>query len=309
MPLFNPDNMYKKLLKQAWQIVWQHPFLWFFGLFATFLWGNEFNFLINNFSQFSNWFKNLTGSGVFIFSSFGVFSKIFSLLPGPVLISFIVLAFLGLLFLYLANLSLGAIIFASRKIKDGETTSFRETFKTGIRYSPAVILVNILTYLVIFGLILPQKIPGLHLFLKQLHLTIPFVVIMIILILLTVVVSFLFRFTVCAIVLEKKRVLGGLKRAVGFLIKNYRPTLILTFWLFLISIAAALLVFLILTATSLPFFALSTLFHQIGLSFLFKPLSVILFLISLILVIFLGSILSAYQVVAWTLFFLELKVN
>lgn len=299
--------MYKNILKQAWRITWQCPFLWFFGLFATLLWGNEISLLIKNFNQLFNWFKNLTESKIFIFSNLGFLSEIFSLLPWSALISFFILTILGLLFIYLANFSIGAIIFTGQKMREKEKVSFRHAFKIGVHYSLIILLVNFLAYLIIYGLAFPQKIPGFQSFLTQTSLTIPLIIMMIVFTLFTVIISFLSRFTICAIVLEKKRLLDGLKRSGQFLIKNYRPTLVLAFYLFLISLLVAVLIFLILAATSIPFFALSTLFHQIGLSFLFKPLSFILFFISLILVIFLGSVFSAYQIIAWTLFFLGLK--
>lgn len=291
----------KFLFKNSWNFVWHHPFLWFFGLFAAFFTNNETYLIVANFQRINKWadqliiFKSLQLQFQDLFFNFSPL-QFLNIKTNYHLIFAIILA---LLFFYLSFLSQISIILSVKNRHFKENMSFGKIWKESKNFIWSILGIYLIIFLLIYGFL---SLLGLSFFYQ---ISIPFVFYVFLFIILGFIVSFISRFTICFIVLKKKKVFNAIKMGSIFFFENWLTTIKISIYFSLITILIGLGLFLISVGASVPFLILVDLFLR--LNFVIGFWLVLAFWTFLIFVFFLllSSIFSAWQFSVWTSFFLQ----
>jgi len=159
-----------KLLEEAWEITKKYKFLWIFGISSTHLLSfplSSFNGIKNtlktswmsqnlNLLSFSN--LNFLNLADIIFPSLStpkvnlsILNPLFSFM-GLFLLS---LLFIALLLVIIYMISEIGLIWAVNKIRKGESTNFKETFKNSLRYFWRILFFNLFILLGLLITIIP----------------------------------------------------------------------------------------------------------------------------------------------------------
>ncbi len=293
----------KTLFKDSWKITWHNPYLWLFGLFAAFFANNEINLIIANFKRINNWIDQLI-----IFKALQLqFQKILSAFTS--LYSFnskasynlILTVIIALLFLYLSFLSQIAIISSVKQHQNKKPLSFRKAWRKGKNSLWPVVGIYVIALLVIYGFL---SFLGLSFF-YQIHL--PIAIYVISFLILGLLVSFISRFAVCFVVLEKEKIFNSIKKGFAFFFKNWFITVKTSVYLSLVAVLIGLGLFLVSVGTAVPFLILIDLFLRLNLVLGFWLVFVFWTILIITFFLILGSIFSVWQFSVWTSLFLKLR--
>ena len=317
-------QLYRTILSHAIKITWNNKYLWFFGLFATF---------ISSAGGYEIMAKILSGeSGVSMiglqsFLDTGVFSAQglanIKILAQTDLLNLIILiivwvaivAILALL-VWVAVVSQIAIISEStaimqdkKSIKDKEQSAKKEVFKpglsSGVKYFWPVFYLNFLlkaVLVLVFGTI------NYYLFFTAAQpggFIIEFCNIFIFTTFIAIILSlsFITKYAIVFVVTQKKSFLDSLKLGWDLFIKNYISSLGLAFILFSLNFFVGFVVALLVLVSSIPFLFLGLVLYKAAFFVGFWTVVTVamIFLISLITII--GSIITTFQIVCWTRLF------
>jgi len=306
--------MYRKILKQAWAITWNHKFLWFFGLFATFLvQGGEYEIL----------WRGISGGGESNFAFWEKLSRLnlteycsnaFSLIKSDplavlkIFIIFFILFVLSLFFIWLAVVSQAAIVKATAKISSGQKIGFINEIGEGALNFWPVLGLNIISRLVIGGgflllslLVVFSASAGL-----TWHAALFFLLLFMFFLPLAIVFSLLIKYSIAFAVIKKEKLTNSLKLGWDLFRKNWLTSLEMAFILFFIYFFSSLLIILLTIALAGPFLFLAFAFYQLSGIFGFWCIVVIGLLAIFAIIIGGGSLLNAFQISSWTTLFIEL---
>lgn len=291
----------KILFKHSWNIVWQNPILWLFGFFAAIFANNEINLIVVNFRRINNWIDQLI-----TFKAIKTqFREILSTLdPKQIFTSTalynLILAFIVIvLFLYICIISQIALISLIKKIKYKKTSS--QILKKSKKFFWPVLSVYILIYFITYGFLYLLNLP---LFYKA---PVPIIVYIIIFLLIAFFLSFILRFTILFIILEKEKIIAGIKKGSIFFFKNFFVTIKTSLCLFLITILFGISLFLVYMGTAFPLLAVMGLFLYLNFAFGFWITIILLTVILSVFFLLFSSIFSSFQFSVWTLLFLKLR--
>ncbi|MGB9609307.1 MAG: hypothetical protein ACP5IX_00680 [Patescibacteria group bacterium] len=295
----------KNLLKQSWQIVRHNPILWLFGFFSAFLWTNEVNLLINNTKFFSNNLNILLSSKILSQTIFNL--DTFKKLIGHLELANFIFIFLPILVLFiLALIAQICLIKGIQDAADGQKIIFSQSLKTVRSVFWLVFLLNIFSLAIIYLLFMILRLPFAYLFLKfsqTIWLIIYLILSLILLIPGSLVISFVTRFAIIDLITQPKNLWLSLKNAFSFFIHQWLKIIWLAIILIGIGFVFGLILFILITTASFPFLILSNFFYYLKIplgSWLMFSLGLLLLIL---LVCFLGSIFSAFQIAVWVLFF------
>jgi len=301
-------SVYRPILKKAWKITKENKFLWIFGFFITILTsGGEFNLLISKLSNLSNetvsfFFKNLYHFQ--FLKTPNTFLRTYLSLPPY---SFIIYTILSLVIIFLLLLlsvsSQGAIIKATKQIDKEEKVGIKNAFKEGKKLFWPMLGSNILGRILIYSILLIISLPFIFILIKTKTLL---YLCFIIYIVLTVILSFIIRFSYCYVVLENKNPIQALKSAISLFFKNWVVSLEMAFIIFLITILTGFIIILSIILALLPLFLIYLIFQSLNFSFglnLITPLAILIFIFIFITLI---SFLTTFQYSSWVLLFMRL---
>ncbi|MBU4482030.1 hypothetical protein L6278_02460 [Candidatus Parcubacteria bacterium] len=304
--------IYRPILKIAWQILWRAKYLWFFGFFAVLVSNSgEVNLAINNFSsvgkQTDSLFslKDLYSNGL-IGTLFSRLSEMFANFNAGVLVLLLILVALFLFILWLAITSQAGLIFGADKEYRKQISNFSSCFKAGRQNFWQVLGLNVIGKLIIFGLMFVLGAPLAWLYLKSTSSTAQFLFILlsfIILIPLAIIISFVIKYAIIFVVLNKQKVKESLKNGWNLFIKNWVVSIEMAILLFFVSILAGLAMVIVAIILAIPLSLLLYLFYAIQVQGFLMVATIIVF-VALILVLFwIGALLSTYQMTCWVLLF------
>jgi len=291
----------KTIFKNSWNFVWHHPFLWFLGFFAAFFTNNEIHLIITNFQLINKWvdqlivFRPIQIQFQNLLNTFGPL-QLLNIETNYHLIFAIILV---LLFFYLSFLSQITIILSVKNRHLKKLLSFKKLWRKSKNFFWPVAGIYLIFFLLIYGFL---SILGFS-FLYQI--SIPFVVYIIIFIILGFLVSFISRFAICSIVLEKKKFFKAIKTGTVFFFKNWLTTIKISIYFCFITILIGLGIFLVSLGTAVPFLILVDLFLRLNFVIGFWLVFVFWTILISILFLLLSSIFSAWQFSIWTLFFIK----
>ncbi len=311
-------QIYRPILRKAWEITRQNRFLWIFGIFAA-LAGNSgvYEILLKGFDRVVARGGSLPAQSTWLWIT-GMFSfprleDIY--IQSPFLASLLWIIFFGVVavlgvVIWLSMSSRAALITSVKKIAGRKKTNLHEGWTEGKKYFWPVLGLNLLSKALVFVLLLLITIPamlyltgqggnmGVNLFF--------YVLAFIIFTVLALIVSFMAVYASCFVVAAEKTFVEAIVDSWKMFIKNWLVSIEMALILFVLAIGVGLglIVFTVLymIPVALILFALSYLELSIGF-WLIMCLATLGWFVALF---FAGAIFSAFQFSSWTLLFLEL---
>jgi len=312
-------QIYRPILKKAWEITRQNRFLWVFGIFAA-LAGNSgiYEILLRGFDRVVSRGGTLMPEPTWLWVT-GMFSfprleEIY--VQSPILVSMLWIIFFGVIaalgvVIWLSMTSRAALIASVQKIVGRKKTNLREGWTEGKKYFWPVLGLNFLSKALIFVLLVLITIPamlfltggGASVGLDLLLYVLTFVIFTI----LALFVSFMAVYASCFVVAGQKPFVEAIVASWKMFIKNWLVSIEMALILFVLTIGVGigLILFSVLymIPVALLLFALSYLELSIGF-WLIICLATLGWFVALF---FAGAILSSFQFTSWTLLFLELS--
>jgi hypothetical protein len=287
----------KEIFKDCGRLIWANPFTWFLGLFAALFVNNEINLIIINFKKINNWINQLIFLNSFQLKVSDLFKNFLVNLnfkENPFLIVYI---FIALCFFYLAFHSQIALILFLKNKK----YSFKKIWRKSTSYIFPVFLVYFFSLIILYGFLFLLSFP----FFQNLPLSILFYII--IFIFLILFVSLISRFTVISLILEKKNILKAIKSSLFFLIHNFLIIIKTIIYINLIIIILGIIFFIVSLGILFPVLFLINLFLNINFIFGFWLITSLATLFIICLLLFTGSLFSAWQIMIWAMIFKKNK--
>ncbi len=286
---------YSSLLTKAWNIAWKNKILWFFGFLAALGgagWGGSgggtpnVSFNIN--SSISDYrrgdYPPAMQTTINKINSIDV-STILAIVFGVVCILLIIALVLWLL----SIVGRGGLIGGILKAETGEKVDFRETWNTGVRYFPPLLLIRLLG--IAIGILLAIVVGVFMLFVGVLTCGIGLIPMICVNIAIGIAISVWFAFMDYAVVVEKLGVGTAIGRAWSVMRDHIGPVFILWLILFAISLGVGLgLLILFAPSGILLFLSLLPLISGTG------SLDMVLLVIGIVLLVL--FILASYLVQA-----------
>ena len=307
---------YRLILKQAWNIAWKHKYLWLFGLFASIAAASgsfEYQILANSFqaSALENSYYHIN-SLILVGKTVGAlclgFISLFSydILTIINTLTVIIITFtLIAAFVWLAISSQGALVISVKKLlaikKKEAVLNIRENLVKGHHNFWPVLGLNILIKILIGLALFIMGVPLLFLAVDgSFYLAIIYTLAFIIFTPIAIALSLMIKYAIAYKVLDNENFSVALKKSINLFFNNWLISLEMGIILFIISFLAGLLLLLLIAIFIFPYISFAI---SYGLSWLI----ILLMLLALILILFVGSLLTTFQISAWTSLFLELK--
>jgi len=302
---------YRKILRQSLSITWHNKYLWFFGLFATFLGaGGEYQ-IINNVVE-NNGDTALNGIGRFfaifnpeLWSNIGPY---FAQDPRGALISIILLILALAIFIFLVILTISsqaALIDQAKKLYNNEKKDLgiSKGMMTGQSHFWPVLGVNILVkviiacifFLITLPIILTASTSGLPIAI--------YIILFLILVPVVMGLSLIAKYAIAYIVIKGNKFVEAIDNAFKLFSRNWVISLEMAFILIMINIIVGLMILVAMFAIAAPFVILSLIFANFTIFWLITFLGLTVLILA---VIWLGSMLTTFLINSWTKLFLEL---
>lgn len=315
MATINKKFYYREILKNAYQIVKNNKFLWFFGFFAAALGGfGEFESVFKDYGDITSTSDNIFNlqnlyEGGFFWIIFDNIKNFFSDFPWQ---AFIILLMTGVIFIviyWLAIVSQIALFDSSNKLYKKKKSNYIDGYKTGSKYFLPVLLVNIGFKIVLYGIFIVMAAPLLSWFLVRDNVWggILFVVLLFfIYIPISIIVSFIIKFTIAFIVIKGEKAWSAVKSAWKLFKNNWLVSIEMGLIILGLGILVGIVILLILGLAAVPFalIAIASLFFQSSTGL---AVAVILGLLTwFVIIAIIGSGYVAFQYSSWTILFLDL---
>ena len=313
-------NFYRKILKNAFLISWHNKYLWFFGIFATFLstsGGYEMMLKVMLGGESSKEYSIadtgiLTSEGLVNVKNLIVSSSGESLFFMGV--TLLVLVGLVLFVVWVATVSQCAIVSdyarltKAKVIKNEHVAKIKTSFDIASVSFWNVLFINVLNKVVlavvfaVVGVVAVAAATSNSGFVFEAL----FVLVFMIFIALTLSIAFVAKFAIGYIVVKNKNFFVAVKMGFRLFVNNWIISLELAFMLFSLNFVIGLVVSLVTFVIAIPFTFFSLLLGNIGgaMGFWVVALPGIVTLVVIITVM--GSLLTTFQISTWTGLFLEL---
>ena len=302
------SSLYRDIIKRAFLVTWQNGFLWIFGFFTSFLGlGSMYNFVIKN-SWDNTLFNGLLNKVLSISIAGTVISENFNKIGLSKLLLFFLALLLGVIviafLIWLAINSFGALIKASQILDKNKKITFTKSFKAqGKKFWP-LLLLNLLGKIFIY--ILLAITGGSLTYLLVNHSVgraLLYFFISLLFVAISLFITFLVIYASCFVVLKSKGFFESIQNAWKLFKKNWVVTVEAAVILFFINLLAKLGFFILLILFSIPFMLLLLLFYSASTAVMPTILLALWIFVGVLLLIFIGSIFSAFQIVTWTFLF------
>jgi len=299
---------YRPLLKKALEITIRNKFLWIFGVFAAFLGnGGVYDIL------WQGW-KYITSSTSVAITRFSTLSfeesgwaASYSQMPWVIIGAAIIIFILGAGFIFLVVSSQGSLIFATQKLAANRKVDFKTAWKEGVAKFVKLFSFHLFGKILIFVLLFLASVP---VFLKvggegSLGWIFSFISFLVF-VPLALMVSFSIIYGATSIMIKNVGFREAFHKSLDLFKKYWLESLEFALLLLALNVFVALALALLFIFLFLPFLALGT-----GFFFIFGTMGLwinitIFILLCLIIFALVGSVFGAFQVVAWTLFYLQI---
>jgi hypothetical protein len=301
-------RIYRDIIKQAWLTLWRYAWLWPFGLLAALAGnGGEYGSILSAVDKVASEGNLLTGIREALISNrFSVgwqnLEQALAQSPGYIIATLFLAAVTFLIAIWLIFVSQAALIKATGKIDAGESITFSEAAIAANHYFWPVLLLNILLRFAIWLLLAVAILPFLISYLAKAggaEFDSLIIVSFLIFIPLSILVSFIIKYAVIAVVLDNKSWWAALERAVNLFFRNWLVSLEMAGLMFAISTLVGIVVYS-LVATSLLTVPVYLAFAGLTLATLLK------FLPQILLLFIVGAWFSTFQFAAWTILYRRL---
>jgi hypothetical protein len=307
---------YRSLLKQALTIAWKQKYLWVFGLFASLVASSgswEYKILTENLNQSmagGSYYKlsGFLSVGEFIKNFFISFKNIFNYDLVTILnaITLLLIALIIMVvFVWLAIVCQAALVSGIKKLsnnkKKNSLLSLRLELAESNKHFWPVLGLNFLTKVLISVAFFIIGLPLLFILIKDsTTAAIIYTLLFIIFFPVATGLALMLKYAIAYNVLEKTSFVKSIKKAWQLFMKNWLVSLEMAIILFLISLLFSGLIMLFLFLSMAPLLILGLMFKAIW-------LVVFVMMIAIIVIVLTGSLLTTFQIAAWTSLFLRLK--
>lgn len=318
MPPTQKDFAFRDLFKRAYQLTRHNKLLWFFGFFAAFLGvGGELESLFQNYSSVTTTSDTIIGwQAVYqdgLFSSlFNNIRDFFGAYPAQGFLFLLLLLVVTGVLVWLAIISQIALFDSAQKLSANKKVNYSEAYGVGNRYFGPVFGVTVLirgAQYLFFGVIGSVLVSW---FLDGNSLTggIAFILFaFLILIPVSVIVSFMLRYAVAYIVLKGKKPMESIKLGWELFRKNWIASLEMAVLILGLGVVAGLIVAIAIGLASVPFILIAIAATFFGSAAGFAVAVLIGTIVWFILAALIGAMYVGFQYTAWTMFFMELDKN
>lgn len=308
------EPLYRTIIKKAWGQIKTHKWLWLFGLFTALLGnGGEIDILFQN--------NKLTDAPIFLnnlkenFAALdlnaikdGIFNAL-ATTPMITILSVALILIFTLLLIWLITVSQGALIASASKLDEDKKINFKEALNKGIEKFWSILGLNIATRFILYFTLIILSIPFAMLYmLNSSNTAITFITILafFILIPIAIILSFVLKYAFAYVVIKNQPAVSAFILAWRLFLANWLISIEMAIILFLINFVVGILLVIAIVVLALPFLGLVILMilvqNAVGLN---VSLGLGL-LITLVLLLFTGSGLAAFQYSAWTILFQKL---
>ncbi len=286
---------YRKIFKQAYEIVKNNKFLWIFGLFLV--WGNLLNFSYVSQNQQSS-------------SSLPVPTDLIIFKNHPFLGNFILLLILFLVFqlILLFFRARAANIIAVKAILEKQETSFIKALRVGglfnLRLLGVTVLMQILLLVLAFLIVSPIfYLFSLKFFIRAIILSILGLIIFIPVSIVTTLINFL---SPMFVTMYDFKIGEAIKRSFELISQSWPTLLVFSFLLLCLMILSVILSLLLAGLAVSPFVLLAYLAYHRGGSTVGLGLTIFSIVFGSIVFFVTQAVVAVFQQTAWILAFLQL---
>lgn len=284
---------YFEIFKKAWQITWDHKYLWWLGLFA----GSE---TALNMSFPGNFQKEAERDGWS--EKIASFAQAhWQLIIGMVILIVILAIILGLLKI----LAFSGLIRSLFEIRNGKKESFREGLEKGKKFFTRILAIRILLAFAVLALIIVLALPVVFLFVLKSFILGGITALLAFIILIPAMISFSFiaHYGSLYVLTSDISVRSALEQGYKLFMKNIWPSLLMSLLFIPLNILVGLSLIIPIIAIAVVFGILGIIFYQ-----LFSTAGILIVLLPagflfLALLLFIRSVLSVFTNSAWLLFF------
>lgn len=301
-------SIYRDIIKSAWHTLWHYAWLWPFGLFAALLGnGGEYGSVISAVDRISQQGSILTGIREAILahqlpSLWQGLQQSFTQAPGSIAATLFLMVVALLMIIWLIIVSQASLIKSAADINDGTPVTFSSAAVEGNRYFWPIFILNLIARFAIWLLLAVSVLPFLISYLARggsAEFDSLIIISFLIFVPLAIIISFIIKYAVIAVVLDKQSWWPALGKAINLFFRN---------WLVSLEMAAILFgINLILSAVIYSLIANSLLSAPLVIALRGINLATVLRFAPQILLLFaVGALFSTFQYAAWTILYRRL---
>jgi hypothetical protein len=304
-------KLYQDILAAAWHKTIHQPALWFFGLFAAFVFGNA-----GELDRYLRFMNSIVTTGNILNPRFWqehrwsefVSKAISQVATGDMaaIVLLVSLTVAGVLVLIMMCIAVGALIKAAAQ----QRISFQAAFSAGAKHWPQLLILFVVAYgfVVLMTTIVGAWIFKLNVPVETAQQT--FVLVgSLLFVPLVIVVSFIVRFTAQGIVTQNLHLVQALRQALQLLRRSWLVTLEMAIVNFVLVVLVNLILVVSVGLLFAPQYATALGLQTATSLDRFYSAVVVSSLVYAVLVVFVGAILSTWQWIAWTLLFERLRTE
>jgi len=302
------SSLYRNILKNAWLITKKHLYLWPLGFFVALLGnGGEYQILTKQIKNVRTQPEIIDSLQAWLNAIGPDFNIPFG--RGFLLALFIVaMLLILLLIIWLVISSVAGLIKGCVDASKNQKGSFSTLLAFGSKYFRPVLGLYVIAKIIVYGFLALVITPLMLATFAQGNQTLNIIIIIIsflIFVPLTIIISFVTRYSAAYVILQSQKTLDALKNGWRLFAANWLISLEMALVLLVINLILGLALFVIAFLLFSPFFfiGVSGALSQGNLMFNVILIPVILIILLTIVV---GSMLATFQLNSWTLLYLRL---
>ncbi len=314
--------LYRDIFKKSFKISWRYKHLWFFGLFATLIAGSgKYNMPFSRMGE--AWNNNVFASLATLTKDGSFFKTLFSnlkMLYAQDMVSASIYTVMGLVFIFLFLFLLwlavvsqvGLIHNVAEVLKEKSKSS--PTLKKGIgagvkNFWPVLVLNLFLNSLIIFFAAL-IGLPLLFIGTENVgYVSLLYLILFIIFIPVALILSFLLKYAVCFIVIKGEKFTNSIVHAWKLFVKNWLISIEMALILFLFDVMFIVALAFIILILAIPYLFIAFGFSYLVSQNLFLMLFVFGIFLSILIVIWAGSVITTFKLASWTNLFMYITTK
>jgi hypothetical protein len=305
---------YRNILKQAWDLTRRNKYLWWFGIFAALIGnGGEFEILFNNTggdpaqALFPAW-QRVASTGVFsghTLNNIGALLRQDTLNMILVFLACLIVLIVVVLLVWLVVVSQAAVVNNSAAIIKQKKHNLKDGFDSGILNFWPVLTLNIIIKAIIYILLVAISLPAIF-FRGSFVANTFYIIALVVVVLLAIILSFIMKYAVAYVVVNKSKVLSAIKRGFKLFQRNWLISFEMAIILFAVNLLIGLGIVLAILTLAVPFAFLALIFYYAFSAIGFWLIAILAFTSFLFIIVLIGAALAVFQISSWTGLFLEL---
>ncbi len=310
-----PEQLYRPLLRGALTAVIRHPFLWVLGFIAAFLGtGGEYEFLLNLYRSTS---ETGLGADLGIASLLGVVSEnalsglssivgFFSVQGALVLLVLLVIAAIMIAIVVSAQ---GGLVWAAARVIEDERETFFTSFTQGFSQLWSLFFIIVVTRFLAFFVFSVVGLPLLAVLMQIDALSATQSVLLVLYVVgapLFILFSLIGKYATAFRMVEGRGTLESVSRGMRLFAENWLVSVEMALVLFVAVVASGVAFVLAMLFVAIPFVIAGLVLGSVSAIGLQAVVVLGVAVVLFALLVF-GSVLTAFQLTAWTALFLKIR--